>query len=249
MLTNDLPQPVSTIGLAARDLRCLLRERGPKAALGEIGCIARRPFYTTADEIIVRKELASAEPAATGTVRVEGAESHHVPLLAEFNRRQCNTRRTRRFETDLAEGKRALLGFRDGKLIGYFWWHDAAQAGDCIHLTRAGLSLADDEVYGYMLYIAPEQRGQGTPAEFLAGVEAALARLGFRRMFGFVDSSNRRARWLYATSGYEDVVRCQTRTFLRRLMLVDGRKWRLSGKNGLRPLPGIGSTGPRRLKT
>jgi GNAT superfamily N-acetyltransferase len=227
---------VITAELTARDLRCLLREQGANAALALVRDIARARFYMRTDEIVVRKELAAGEPSATPTIRMEEAHPHHVPLLAEFNRRQCNTRRTRRFENGFAEGKRALLGFRDGGLIGYFWWHDAAQSDKDFYLSRFGLGLADGEVYGYDLFIAPEHRGHGTPVEFLAGVEAELVRLGYRRMFGFVDSSNVPARWLYATSGYEDVLRSRTRTVLRRLMLVDGRGWLLSGRDGLRPL-------------
>ena len=55
-------------------------------------------------------------------------------------------------------------------------------------------------MYGYDLFIAPDHRGHGTPDEFLAAVEAELVRLGYHRMFGFVDSANRPARWLYATT-------------------------------------------------
>lgn len=227
---------MSTAGLTARDLRCLAREQGPKAALAVIREIARERLYMKTDQIVMLKELASDEPTATRTIRIEEAELEHVPLLAEFNRRQCNTRRTRRFETGLSEGKRALLGFRDDRLIGYFWWHDATQSPDGFYLTRFGLGLGDDEMYGYDLFIAPEHRGHGTPAEFLAGVEAELARLGYRRMFGFVDGANVPARWLYATSGYEVVLRVHTRTVLKHLLLVDGRGWLLSGRDGLRPL-------------
>jgi GNAT superfamily N-acetyltransferase len=227
---------VNTARLTAHDWWYLLREQGPKAALADIGDIAHTPFFTTADQIVVRKELTAAEPGAASTIRIEQAEPDHLPLLAQFNRRQCNTRRTLRFETGLAEGKRALLGFRDGELIGYMWWHDSTQSGDDFYLSRFGFELHDGEMYGYDLFIAPEHRGHGTPVEFLAGVEAELVRLGYRRMYGFVDGSNVPARWLYATSGYEDVLRCKTRTILRRLMRIDGRGWLVSGKDGLRPL-------------
>lgn len=236
---------MNTARVAARDLSLLLREQGPKAALAVIRDIACAQLYVKTDEIVLRKELASGEPTATRTVRLEEAGADHLPLLAEFNRRQCNASRTPRFATGLAEGKRALLGFRDGELIGYFWWHDATQAVDGFYLTPFGLRLAEDEVFGYDLFIAPEHRGHGTPAEFVAGVEARLGRLGYRRMYGFVDSKNVPARWLWASSGHEDVMRARTRRFLRGLMLVEGRGWCLTGRHGLRPLTGISSIGRR----
>jgi GNAT superfamily N-acetyltransferase len=238
---------VNAVRLTARDLWCLLREQRREEALAEIRQTARGRFYMNTEQVVVRKELTAAEAPANGAIRIEEAERADLPALAEFNRRQCSTSRTRRFEQGLAEGRRALLGFRGGELIGYFWWHDDAQPGSDFYLARFGLGLADGEMYGYDLFIAPEHRGSGTPAEFLAGVEAALARLGYRRMFGFVESTNRPARWLYATSGYEDVMRCRIRTVLRRLIHVEGRGWLVSGKHGLRPLAGSGPLARRRL--
>jgi GNAT superfamily N-acetyltransferase len=231
---------VNTVRVTARDFWCLLREVSPKAALAYLWDIVRSQLYLETDEVVVRKQFPADQPATTGAIRLEEAQSHHLALLAEFNRRQCNTSRTRRFETGLAEGRRALLGFRDGELIGYFWWHDAAQAGDGFYLTRFGVHLADDEVYGYDLFVAPEHRGRGTPVEFLAGIEAELVRLGYRAMYGFVDARNVPGRWLWASSGYGDVMRARTRRVVRRLMLVEGRGWLVSGRHGMRPLAGVG---------
>jgi GNAT superfamily N-acetyltransferase len=211
----------------AHDFSLLLRQQGPKAALAFLLDVAWAQLYAKTDEIVLRKELAAGDPNATPTVRLEEAGSQHLPLLAEFNRRQSNTSRTPRFASGLAGGKRALLGFRDGELIGYFWWHDATHAVDGFYLTPFGLRLADDEVFGYDLFVAPEHRGRGTPTEFVAAVEAELVRLGYRRMYGFVDTKNVPARWLWASSGHEDVMRARTHRVLRRLMLVEGRGWLL----------------------
>jgi GNAT superfamily N-acetyltransferase len=227
---------VNTARVTARDIWCLWQEVGPKAALGALGDIARSQVYLESDEIVLVKELDAAPPPADGALRLEEADTSHLPLLAEFNRRQCNTSRTHRFAKGLAEGRRGLLGFRDGELMGYFWWHDAAQAVDGFYLTRFGVRLAEDEMYGYDLFIAPEHRGRGTPAAFVAAVEAELARLGYRRMYGFVDGRNVPARWLWATRGHQVVMRARTRRILRRIMLVDGRGWSLRTRRGMRPL-------------
>jgi GNAT superfamily N-acetyltransferase len=227
---------VSTARVIARDVWCLLRAKGPKAALAYLRDIARSQLYLTTDEIILRKELDASEASAHHSIQLEEAETHHLPLLAEFNRRQCNTSRTHRFARGLTDGKRALLGFRDGELIGYIWWHDATQCADGFYLSRFGVHLGEGEVYGYDLFIAPEHRGRGTPVAFVAGVEAELARRGYRRMYGFVDGRNVPARWLWTTSGHEALMRGRTRRILRRLMLVEGHGWLLSGRDGLRPL-------------
>jgi GNAT superfamily N-acetyltransferase len=221
---------VSTLGLTVRDLWCLLRERRVREALAVVGDIARERFYLTTEQVVVRKDMVAAAAPATRAIRIEEATGEHLPVLAEFNRRQCNRRRTKTFANGLADGRRALLGFRDGELIGYLWWHDGAHAGDAFYLARFGLGLAEGEMYGYDLFIAPEHRGHGTPDAFLTGVEGELVRLGYHRMYGFVDSANRPARWLYAAHGYEDVLRGRTRTVLRRLRRVEGGGWVVAGK-------------------
>ena len=111
----------SRLRRTARDLWCLLREQGPGPPLAEARDVLRRRFYMKDDQLVVRQELVPDDaPPGAGAIRMELAAPHHLPVLAEFNRRQCNTRRTHRFVSALADGKRALLGFRDGRLIGYF---------------------------------------------------------------------------------------------------------------------------------
>jgi GNAT superfamily N-acetyltransferase len=236
---------VNKVRAYASDLRCIARDQGQKAALADVWTTVSSRFYEELDLIVLVKELSDAEPEAHDAVRVEEGGRRHLPLLAEFNRRQRNTWRTRRFATGLAEGKRVLLGFRDQELIGYFWCRDAAQAANGDDLSEFGLKLAEDEVFGYDLFIASEHRGRGVPVAFLAGVERALARLGYRRMLGRVEGANVPARWLYATSGYEVVRRRRARRILRRFMLVEGEGWLVSGRDGLRPLPWTPSSGRR----
>lgn len=219
----------------ARYIWSLLREAGPKAAFASLRGIARSQVYATTDEIILRKDLDPAEPATNG-IRFEDADARHLAALAEFNRRQSSPQRTARFASGLANGRRAILGFRGDELIGYFWWHDASQTGKGFYLARYGLELGDDEVYGYDLFIAPEHRGRGTPVAFVTGVESRLARMGYRRMYGFVDRANVPARWLWQTCGHESVSCARTRRILRRFMIVDGRGLLVVGRHGPRPL-------------
>jgi GNAT superfamily N-acetyltransferase len=233
---------------AARDVSRHWREQGPKAALAYVGGIVRAQVYLDSDEMVIRKDMAPADPAATGGIRLEHAQEHHLPMLAEFNRRQRNATRTHRFAEGLAQGRRALLGFRDDTLIGYIWWQDASQTEIPCYLSRFGVGLGDGDVYGDDLYIDPEHRGRGTPAAFVAAVEGELVRLGYRHMYGFVDALNTPARWLWTTSGYKLVTRRHTRRILRRFELdVDGagEGWLHSVRELLPPRSVIGFIGRR----
>jgi GNAT superfamily N-acetyltransferase len=222
-----------------RDLWLLFRQEGLRAALEDIRDGLRRRLYTSSDQLILVKRLTSAEPPPAGAVpvRVDAADARHLPVLAEYNRRRSNMRRTDAFRRSLARGEHAWLCFIGDELVGYFWWMDSVRAAEGFYLDRFGITLEDNEVYGYEFSIAPEYRAGGTATAFLAHVEAELARRGYERMYGFVESWNVGPRWLYSVRGYEVIRRVRTRTVLGRLVVID-RAVFLSGRNGLRRLLG-----------
>jgi GNAT superfamily N-acetyltransferase len=236
---------MSAIRVTARDLSHHWREYGLTAALAYARGIVKAQIYLESDEIVIAKDLPRGQEAESGTVRLEEAQAHHLPMLAQFNRRQRNATRTHRFTTGMSEGKRALLGFRDDTLIGYIWWHDDSYAANDCYLSRFGVSLTAGEVYGDDLFIAPEHRGHGTPAAFVAAVETELVRLGYRRMYGFVDATNMPARWLWTTSGYKVVKRRHTHRVLRRFVLVEGEGLLRGRRELLGPRGAIGFIGRR----
>jgi len=224
------------VGRTAHDLWLMFREQGPKAPLVDVRDTIRNRLYVANDQLVVKRELGGTEtPPAGAAVRLEAADMGHLPLLAEFNRRQCNTRRTHGFRTNLAAGERPLLALMGDELIGYFWWMDARRAARGYYLDRFGITLRDKEVYGYEFAVAPEHRAGGTASAFLSMAHAELSRLGYERIYGCVESWNLRARWLYSIQGYETIRRAKTHTILGRLLLVDGTVFVLAG-NGVRPL-------------
>jgi GNAT superfamily N-acetyltransferase len=224
---------------AAQDFARHWREQGPRAAFAYLWEILRVQVYLEEDEIVVRKDFDPDAAPEPGPVRLELAQAHDLPMLAEFNRRQANATRTRRFETGFAEGKQALIGFRDGELIGYFWFHDASVRSGACYVSRYGINLGEGEVYGEDLFIAPEHRGRGIPAAFVAALEAELLRLGYHRMYGFVDAFNTPARWLWTTSGYTVVTRRHTHRILRRFVIVEDEGRRHPVRDVVRPLRAI----------
>ena len=124
-----------------------------------------------------------------------------LPALAAFNRRRCDTRATARFAADLERGYGGFAARLDGDLAGYYWWVDRHHP----HLDRLGVRLAQRDVYGFDFFLAEEHRGDGRAVEFLYGIETRLRDMGYDRLWGYVRSDNRPARWLYSMRGYETV--------------------------------------------
>jgi len=79
----------------AQDFARRWREQGPKAAFTYRWEILRVQIYLE-DEIVVRKDFAADATPEPGPVRLEVAQAHHLPMLAEFDSRQANATRTRR---------------------------------------------------------------------------------------------------------------------------------------------------------
>lgn len=162
-----------------------------------------------------------APPAGASGLRMEDLEPGHLPALSELNRRRCNRRADRRFAEDVARGYRGFVAFRDGELVGYYWWVDWNHSPPHRDLARLGLDIPWEErdVYGSDFFILEEHRGGGIANDFLTKMEVALKERSYRRLWGYVAGSNRPARWLYRTRGYEPIYTIRQRTrFLRRQM-------------------------------
>ena len=92
-------RPMSALRLTARDLSRHWREFGRRPRSRTRGPSPAPSSTRRATRSSCSKDLPRAEPAATGTMRLEEAQPHHLPMLAEFNHRQCNATRTHRFTT------------------------------------------------------------------------------------------------------------------------------------------------------
>lgn len=191
---------------------------------------ALRAVYRYEDDIILVKTLADTRVTPTDMpLRVESATDEHLPALVRFAQRCCRGRLTSGFAARMAGGAEAFLGFVDDEIIAHYWWVDARGAAAAVPLfSRYDIELGPEDAYGFDLFLAPDHRG-GTAAAFLAGVEARLRELGYRRVWGYVASSNRPARWLFSAAGHEVVGRIRSQVLLSRVFRVGGKLYLARG--------------------
>jgi GNAT superfamily N-acetyltransferase len=188
------------VALAA-DVACLVRREGLRSTLRKV----RRGVAGASDEVVVlKKRLDEVSGIAfEPRLRLEELDRGTLPALAEFNRRQCDSRATRRFAANLERGCHGYVAYRGGTVAGYYWWVDGGAQPPHPHLRELDLRLGAGDVYGFDFFLAPEHRGEGRAVELLHGVETRLRDLGYRMLWGYVRSDNRPARWLYSVRGYE----------------------------------------------
>ncbi len=122
-------------------------------------------------------------------------------------------------------------------MVGWIWCADPRRHPHDAEIQRYRIPDREGDVYAFDLFLAEEHRGQGNATALLDQIHATLASLGYRAMWGYVESDNVPSRWLFGICGHAVVGRSRARRILSRLLIVDQRVY-LQGPRGLRPLLG-----------
>jgi GNAT superfamily N-acetyltransferase len=157
--------------------------------------------------IVLIKELdAIVKPARVEELRVEDIDAGHLADLSELNSAREQPYADRRFADYVQQGFHAFVAYRGERAIGYYWWVDREASGRFPDLSRKqglGIELGDRDAYGSDFFVLEEHRGGGIAGEFLFKIESSLHERGYTRLWGYVVSDNRAARWTYSTRGYK----------------------------------------------
>ena len=149
---------------------------------------------------------------------MENLGAEDLSKLAELNRKRGRPAVQRLFARYVEQGFHGFLAYRGEELVGYYWWvdRDVPTLYTDPHKLGLGIELGEGDVYGSHFFLLEEHRGGGVAAEFLSKVESSLRDRDYTRLWGYVASDNRPARWTYSTRGYVPmwIVR------LRRVVLV-----------------------------
>jgi GNAT superfamily N-acetyltransferase len=198
-----------------------IRERGLRGTLAAVGRRLRALVYRHERLIVLLKELDSiVEPRCNGGLRLEDLGSQHAAALAELNRKRSAADADARFAAYVEAGFHGFVAFQGDELVGYYWWVDrhAQNLFPDLRELGLGIELAERDAYGSDFFLLEEHRGGGTAGEFLFKLETSLRDRGYDRLWGYVISSNRGARWIYAVRQYRPtwIVHRRRWLFLRR---------------------------------
>ncbi len=186
--------------------RRYLRAHGARQTAVAVQHRLRGLVYTQQRLIVIVKDLdAIVEPWRQGDLRVEDLRAEHLPGLSELNRRRGRPEVDRRFARYLELGFHGFVAYQGEELVGYYWWvdRDVATLYPDLRKLGLGIELGEGDVYGSDFFLLEEHRGGGVAADCLFKIERALRERGYGRIWGYVLSSNRPARWLYSTRGYK----------------------------------------------
>lgn len=176
--------------------------------------------------IVLVKELDSiVEPRHPGDLRLEDLGAERLSELSQLNRKRGRPDIDARFTRYVKQGFRGFVGYRGEELVGYYWWVDSDVPTLFPDLRKLGLELqlGAGDVYGSDFFLLEKHRGGGVAADFLFKVESSLRDRGYLRLWGYVASDNRPARWVYGVRGYTPMW-----TIRRRKILIVQRATRES---------------------
>jgi GNAT superfamily N-acetyltransferase len=197
-------------------LRRHLRERGARATAAKFAQRVR-DGYVREELIVLLKDLDSiVEPRAEGDLRLEVLGAEHLPGISEMNRKRGMPGADRYYENCLADGIHGFVAIRAEEIVGSYHWvdRDNPTPHPDIWYMGSGFRLEQGDVYGSGLYLLEEHRGGGTASDFLFKVESSLRERGHLRLWGYVDSANRPARWVYSNRGYKPMWSVLSRRFV-----------------------------------
>lgn len=217
--------------MSAARLASAVRKLGWKGLIARLfrRCSSRLLRYNS--DIVMSKDLADSDDASRGTLLQYCAFEGGDPLILERIEaaRHLDADDLERLRIFARRGYSALFAEVDGRIVGFLWWVDARFPGDRAHphLARYGIRLGPREAYAFDFYLEPGCRGGGNANEFLSSFDQHLRSRGFERVWGFVASENKPARWLYSLCGWGpqkvvnsvEIARCllfsQTGVFIR----------------------------------
>lgn len=203
-------QPTAFLSNRLGKLQRHVRETGLRATGRFVVTRAWRHVLLRQELIVLVKELDEiAVPARRGVVRVEPTAARHLDGLRALNAERGDAGGDARFSADVAAGYGGFVGLADEQVVACYWWVDRAMRPPHRDMAAFGLGieLGERDVYGCDLYILEAHRAGGTVAEFLYEVERGLGERGFERIWGYVVSDNRAARWNYSARGYRPIWR------------------------------------------
>lgn len=191
--------------------------------------------YQQFEEVVFKKDLQLENyQLKNNNVRAVEANREQIDafLAAHSRLKKYRSRARNYFDNNF----RATMALLNDQPIGYVWWTDAqTESPECLHphVHRYGLSLGNEDVYGFDLKILPEHQGNNIASDFFYLYRRQLADLGYTTLWGSAEKHNLAAMWLHRMHRHEPVRTITSRKFLGRFLYTDSDQGHWYLKNGM----------------
>ncbi len=182
------------------------------------------PAFRKREDLLLCKDLkAESSQASSSRLEVDPVCPEHLKALVQFvHEHHHDIARSLRMLDDCFRNRyEGRVAFLNGQVIGYRWWVTSAMNHPQLKLY--GVSLREDEVFAFGLYIARAFRSHGYAGEFLAITQKQLVDMGYRRLYNAVGAENVPARRLYQAFGSKEVGAHVSLSFFSAVTFCGGR--------------------------
>jgi len=182
-------------------------------------------FHRRVDLILCKDLTTPPGQPSSGCLEVVPIRSEHRNALMQHVRQyHMDTAKSIKMLDDcLRQGYEGRLALLNGQIIGYRWWVTHKMSHPQLAMHR--LTLHDDEVFAFGLYIARPFRARGYAGEFLAGTQKQLMDMGYKRLYNAIDIDNTPARRLNEAYGSTEFARHVVIKLFSSLTFCAGRLW------------------------
>lgn len=180
-------------------------------------------FHRRVDLILCKDLVMPPGQPSSGRLEVVSIRPGHREALMQHIR-QYHTDTTasiKMLDDCLRQGYEGCLALLNGQIIGYRWW--ATHKMNHPQLAAYRLTLREDEVFAFGLYIARPFRAKGYAGEFLAETQKQLVDMGYRRLYNAIALENTPARRLNEAWGATELARHTVIKLFSSLIFCAGR--------------------------
>lgn len=185
---------------------------------GDFSTALRHKIYSRAEAVPVRKDLLELPPASLSDEDmalslIEIANESWQGLDTHF----ATKSRESRVDLYVKKGYRGFGLVKDGKIIGDIWYLNNELLRQNVFnptIQEFHITLAEDDVYLFDMFIAANERGKVSTTKFLTRVLSELKGRGYRNALGFFFMSNLPALWVHRVIGYEELPHYSVRKYL-----------------------------------
>jgi GNAT superfamily N-acetyltransferase len=115
------------------------------------------------------------------------------------------------------QGFRAFAWVKDRHIVAEIWSETRNPSGSPArhpHVEWFGITLGDEDVYLFDMYVLPDKRGGAIATDFMSCILHHLRNNGFARAYGCFAADNVPALWVHRMLGYEEFPPVLIRRFL-----------------------------------
>lgn len=193
----------------------MCNEKGPVSTLKEMICLNREVIPLEIDLTNLKPRVSHGTGSDILLINITRDTLHKISPIYRVKNRYYKAL------LNTSKGYEAYALVRGKEVLGDLWYFTFRNSGPkSMHpdLKLLNIDLRENEVYGFDMYVKPEQRGR-LAVSLLMGALNELKERGFSKFYAYVMADNVPALWLHRMLKFNELHRMKMLRFLSKRRL------------------------------